>query len=358
MFLLPSMLAVQEASRTAKNPSLLAAMQVRIPPAWWWVFGAFTVLIGFRHEVGGDWGNYLRNFQDAEYMRQYSDWWWNDPGYRLLEWLAIEYNWDIYGVNLIAAAIFTYGMVVFCRHLPRPWLALAVAVPYMVIILGMGYSRQGIALGGVMVGLVALGQGNVRRFVFWVVVGALFHKSAVVLLPIAALASSRNRWMTGIWVGVVALVAYVLLLEDSIDYFTTGYVDAEYQSQGAFIRLVMNVFPAILLLWKRKLFAVTLPQQRLWFWLSISAVALLVLYYVTASSTAVDRIGLYLIPLQVMVFSYVPEVFGRRKASDNGVWVLAVLLYYAAVEFVWLNFATHSIYWLPYRFLPFELLFY
>ena len=31
-------------------------------------------------------------------------------------------------------------------------------------------------------------------------------------------------------------------------------------------------------------------------------------------------------------------------------------MYYSAVLFVWLNFATHSQYWLPYRFYPLELL--
>jgi hypothetical protein len=30
-----------------------------------------------------------------------------------------------------------------------------------------------------------------------------------------------------------------------------------------------------------------------------------------------------------------------------------VVAYYAAVLFVWLNFATHSKYWIPYQFYPF-----
>jgi hypothetical protein len=34
--------------------------------------------------------------------------------------------------------------------------------------------------------------------------------------------------------------------------------------------------------------------------------------------------------------------------------VLAVLGYYAAVQFVWLNFAIHARWWVPYRFFPLE----
>ena len=92
------------------------------------------------------------------------------------------------------------------------------------------------------------------------------------------------------------------------------------------------------------------------------------LYFVIPSSTAIDRVALYLLPLQLMVFSNLPEVLGRRPSaakstshnpastSNNG-WVLLVLAYYGAVEFVWLNFASHAPAWLPYRFYPLVWLF-
>ena len=251
----------------------------------------------------------------------------------------------------MGGAVFSYGLVMFCRHLPRPWLALAVAVPYVVIILGMGYSRQGIALGCMMLGLVALGNGYVRTFVLWTVLGATFHKSAVLLLPVAALVASQRRLYTVLWVGVVLVVAYTVLLEDSVESLRAGYLEAEYQSEGALIRLLMNALPAAVLLWKRERFAVTLPQERLWLWFALGAIGLLGLYAVSPSSTAVDRVGLYLLPLQLMVFSSLPEVMGRRR-GNNQAWVLAVLVYYAAVEFVWLNYATHAFAWIPYQWYP------
>ena len=68
---------------------------------------------------------------------------------------------------------------------------------------------------------------------------------------------------------------------------------------------------------------------------------------VSPSSTAVDRVALYLIPLQLFVFSRLPDLMGRGRGLRN--WVMAVVAYYTAVLFVWLNFATHSQYWLPYQ---------
>ncbi len=356
MFLVPAVLALQEAARASALPGS-TTLQVRIPTGWWAAMVALALLVGWRYEVGGDWFSYLSHFQYAWVESQYAEWWWNDPGYRLLEWLVMQSGSGVQGVNLLAASVFAYGLILFCRHLPRPWLALAVAVPYLVIILGMGYTRQGVALGCLMAGLVGLGQGRVYTFVVWTVLGATFHKSGVLLLPMAALAASHNRLFTAIWVGVVLAAAYVLLLEDSVKSLKAGYLEAEYQSEGALVRLMMNALPAALLLWKRHRFAVTLPQQRLWFWLALASLALVGVYFVSPSSTAVDRVGLYLLPLQLMVFAYLPEALGRKSGRGNRIWVVIVLAYYATVEFVWLNFATHAFAWLPYRWYPLEWLF-
>jgi hypothetical protein len=60
-----------------------------------------------------------------------------------------------------------------------------------------------------------------------------------------------------------------------------------------------------------------------------------------------------MLPLQLVVFSYLPDALGRRGGRNN-LLTLLVLLYYAVVQFVWLNYAVHAQYWLPYHFLPLE----
>jgi hypothetical protein len=231
-------------------------------------------------------------------------------------------------------------------------LALSVAVPYMVIVVAMGYSRQGIALGLVMLGLVALGRRETYWFVCWVILGATFHLSAVIMLPIAALAAARNRYWTVLWVAVVAFSAYTLLLEEAIEQYVSRYgADTVIQSQGTMIRLLMNAVPAaILLLWQRR-FDFTKTETLLWRWLAIISLALLGLFLLSPSSTAVDRVALYMLPLQLVVFAYLPDVFGR-KGQRNEDLTAAVIFYYAVVQFVWLNYASHATAWLPYRLYP------
>ncbi|MGB5324267.1 MAG: EpsG family protein [Pseudomonadales bacterium] len=345
-----SALAALSADRHRVHAAL-GLRSLKLDEAWIATIFVLTVLIGLRFEVGADWAPYLVMVQDARYLSLADILQLDDPGYKLLNWISAQMDWGIYGVNLIGGAIFSIGLAVFCRSLPRPWLALAVAVPYVVIVVAMGYNRQAIALGLAMLGLVVLGRRQIRWFVFWVVLGATFHKSAVILLPIAAMADTRSRYWTALWVGVTAFGAYLLLLEKVVDAYVTRYgAETVVQSQGAMIRLLMNMVPAVILLVWRRRFEFAEAEAVLWRWFAVISLACLTLFLVSPSSTAVDRVALYMLPLQLVVFAHLPDVLGKR-GQRNEVVVL-VLLYYAVVQFVWLNYAQHATAWLPYRFFP------
>lgn len=346
MFLLPATVAILAPRHRPSASTGLRSVKLNV--AWLVTILGLSVLIGFRFQVGGDWFSYLGYLYRAQGATLVDTLAGKDPGYQLFNWISAWMGWGIAGVNLISGTIFTIGLAVFCRSLPRPWLALAVAVPYMVIVVAMGYSRQGIALGLAMLGLVALGRKETRWFVFWVILGATFHKSAVLLLPIAALAATRNRYWTAAWIGVVGIAAYTLLLAESVDALYANYVEAQYQSEGALIRLLMNALPAaILLIWRRR-FQFAAGEAPLWRWFAILSLGLFAIFMLTPASTAVDRVALYMLPLQLVVFSHFPGALGKRGKRNNDLAVL-VLLYYAAVQFVWLNFATHAFAWLPYQ---------
>ena len=321
---------------------------VKLDAAWIFFVLLFTLVIGYRVEVGGDWGSYLGYLERVRYYPFLEIFELGDPGYQVINWLSNRLESGIWGVNLFCGLVFSFGLSVFSRSLPRPWLSLTVAVPYLLTVVAMGYSRQAVALGFAMLGLVFLGRKQSFWFVFWVVLGATFHKSAVLLLPIAALASTRNRYLTAFWVGLIAVLAYAVLLQDDVDNLYQNYVVAEYQSQGALIRTAMNLVPAVILLvWQRR-FKLTEGELALWRWFAIIALVMVGVLVATPATTAVDRMGLYLLPLQLFVFARLPEAWGRDR-DERSRLVLAIVAYYALVHFVWLNFASHAQYWLPYR---------
>ena len=80
----------------------------------------------------------------------------------------------------------------------------------------------------------------------------------------------------------------------------------------------------------------------------VLALAFVGLLAASPSSTAVDRMALYLVPLQLFVLSRVPDALGRDPTVRR-LLTLGIVAYCGAVEFVWLNFADHAENWVPYR---------
>ena len=322
-----------------------------------WLIGiCLTLFIGLRHEVGGDWFNYIPYVTRAEGLTfgeiiSVIGNHWGDPGYNILNWLFASYSWGIYGVNLISAVIVSVGLVLFCRAQPRPWLALCLSIPYLVIVVAMGYSRQGVALGLIMPGLLALEKGRLLPFLGSIAAAATFHSTALVMLAFVVPAiRGRSITMRALRLLLLLIVGGVLVqtfLAARVDGFVASYIENEYQSQGAAIRVAMNLLPALLILLWPKRFAFTSLQLHLWRSMAFTALACaVVLVLFPSNSTAVDRIALYVIPLQLVVWSRLPGT--RLLGLSPKQLLISVLVFCVAVEFVWLNFAIHAHGWLPY----------
>lgn len=317
---------------------------------WLFVFLCFSSIIGLRFEVGGDWLAYLGYLDRASSIGFFSIFNYGDPGYYFVNWAASKIGMGIYFVNTFCASVLVAGVILFSRRQPIPWLAFLISVPYLLIVVGMGYSRQATALGFVLFAINAFQDRKTFSFVFWVVLAAAFHKSAVIMLPVFALAYGGNRLWNIAWMGAVSVIGAYLFVFDSVSSLWAGYVVSDYESEGALVRVVMNSIPAFVFLKYRSAFGLDDGVGRLWWWVSFLAIICIPL--VLLSSTATDRVALYLIPLQLFVFSRLPLLLSsaRNRASV----LLAIVAYYVLVQFVWLFFAGHAYAWLPYQMYPFS----
>ena len=304
-------------------------------------------MVGLRFDVGADWRTYDFLFQYAARADLWRVLEIGDPGYQFLNWLVKQAGAGFWLVNLVCASIFAWGLQRFARAQADPWLALVVAIPYLVTVVAMGYTRQSVAIGIILAGLASLQRGSsIPRFALYVAFAALFHRTAVVVLPLVVFAADRNRLMNFLAGLAACVVLYDAFLSDSVDRFVSNYIEAEYSSQGAAIRVTMNLLPAAIFLWSSQRFQYLPREHNIWRNFSLAAFVLLVLLLVLPSSTAVDRLALYVIPLQIAVLARIPRAF------DSTAIRVAIIFYSAAVLFVWLTFATHAQYWLPYRLYP------
>jgi hypothetical protein len=307
-----------------------------------------ALAIGLRYQVGADWETYKFLFSYVKYTSLERLLTIGDPGYQLLNWAVQRIGAEIWVVNLVCGAIFAFGLFRFVRAQPDPWLTVVVAIPYLVVVVAMGYTRQAVAIGILMAGLAALKHGaSVLRFAIYVAVAALFHKTVVVVLPLVILASQRSKFLN-LLAGIAGtLLLYDVFLSPSIEGFVRNYIETEYSSQGAAIRVVMNLVPAMGLLLFRRRLQLDPVELKTWTYFSLAALAMPLALFFLPSTTVVDRLSLYLIPLQLAVLPRLAYLFKGRNLGRY-----LIIIYSALVMFVWLNFAVHAGYWLPYQIYP------
>jgi hypothetical protein len=312
------------------------------------LFGVtLVILIGFRHEVGGDWDRYLdsaygivkgSSFPDYTYLMR------GDYGYRALHWFSVHYLNGIYSTNFIGASFFIVGLVRFCRIMPMPWLAIAMSVPFLIVVVAMGYTRQSIALGFLMWALVDLLNGKSNYYYLWVILGSFFHLTVLVMLPIATL--FHKKTINLFILSVFLLVIMYWLFWGQISHMFYYYITIEFHhSDGAVARLFMTFISAVLFFLYRREFKEVFYDERLWFVFSIISIFLLPLafYY----STFIDRIAIYFIPLQLVVFSRIPILIESK--INRTIFVFFVIALYLSSLFIWLFFGNFSNHWLPYQ---------
>lgn len=315
---------------------------------WALLFVGFTLFVGLRDVTGGDWGPYQASYYTYG-MRPFR---WlleepRDPAYYWTGWLLYRLGLPIHALNFLCAAVLIGGVVRFCRTLRFPWVGFFAAVPYLVLVVGMGYTRQATAIGLVLFALVELGRDHKYRYALLVLAAAAFHRTAVGMLPLVALVTARNRTWTIFWAGIVAAFASWIFLLDSVERMYTSYVESTYAdaADGAPMRIAMGAIPAVFFLLLRKRFELEPNVRRLWTVMCILALAFVPLLLV--SYTAVDRFALYFLPVQIFVCSAIVSLARTSKARTA--LVLAIVGYYVTVFFVWSNFAGNAYRWFPYH---------
>lgn len=312
---------------------------------------ALLLLIGLRYDVGGDWSNYLDIFRRLSGQEVVSAVFGSrqEPAYVFINMIALKLGAGMWLVNLLCAVPFTYGLFRVCRQQPNPWLALVVATPFLIIVVGMGYTRQAAAMGFLMIGLSKIIEKKPPiQFILWTLAGALFHRTVLIFVPVMFVAGVKNKFVSYALVLFSLILAYFVVLPGAIDQYGTGYIRQTYNAAGATVRVLMNVVPAVLLLAFKDRFYWGPEEKAVWRTFAVLCIIAGLALPFIRSNVIVDRLAIYLIPMQIFVYARIGYCFGLVRRGWL-MWTVAVILYSGAVLYVWLNHAVNAFAWLPYQ---------
>lgn len=308
----------------------------------------YALIAGLRYETGGDWETYANIHETIRTGTIADAFTATDPLFGLLNWASAQVDGGVYLVNGLCAVLLGYGVVKAALRLRDPWLAIMMAVPYLLIVVGMGYVRQGAAIGLILIAIASFDQSRPLRTGLYLLLAFGFHSTSVVVLPLFAYAVTTRYRFAAIGFAAVAAASYMLLLAPRLENFEAGYLEAEYESSGATVRILMSVLPSALLLLRWRNFAENARIRSIWITMAIANVIVLGALLLSPSSTAVDRLALFFAPIQMAVYGEFRDLVSLPR--NFAVPVRLTLIGIAAmVQVIWLVFATHSIYWVPYQ---------
>jgi hypothetical protein len=310
----------------------------------WFLSCALIVFMGWRYETGCDYASYQLRY---EYFESYHSWWSyvteTEPAFALLNYALHVNNADYVWLNVIASVLIVLGLDRFSRLSHAPILLTALFFPILIVQLGMSGLRQALALSFLLLGLVAFVHKRKLLTACLILVGAQFHESCYIFLPLSWLAGRTFSVAKGIAALVVLGPVAIYLLGDRFDVYTDRYIEQIYgenSSAGAVYRFALALLPMLLFEMHRArvqaAFAQTYDLMRIF---SLITIAMIPVGLV--STVALHRLTFYVLPVSLFTLVCVLSVLPNKTRISRD-WLIVGVLIFGAYTFVWFSYSQHA----------------
>ena len=316
------------------------------------IISILSIYIGLRDEVGGDWGTYYESYYIDKLNLSYKDYLFNyilvkDPLFHLINFLGAKIFESYYFVNFILAFLFSYCLVQFSFSLSKPFFALLISFPVLIIVVAMGYHRQALSVAFFMLGLLYLNKNSFIKYSICIFIGSMFHFSGFFLFIFGILINKKINLLRVIFIVSFLFLSIFVFVGIEDIFITLGHYLNSYNSAGAILRLSLNLIPSLIFLFFYKKFKFDFNENLLKS-LSYFTIFLLFLVFLLNSSAIIDRFGIYLIPFQMIIWTNFINLFENKNNSNNFIFYLISFAYFL-VLIVWIHFGDYSMWWLPYN---------
>ena len=304
------------------------------------------IFVGLRHKVGGDWGIYNKFFEehkfyDLEHVRLSGDF-----VYIYINKIANLVGAGIYGVNLFSAIIFFLAINSFLKNTKNKWLGLLICFPIVIVVLGMGYARQGLAFAFALFLILSLENRKIIASLIYFALALFSHKSSLccMLFYIFYILYYKNyKFLILCFIGSILIY---FLFQASFNHLFFFYLGSgqHMMSWGSIPRTLLLSLVSIIFLYSIN--DLKLSDYQKFFYKYLSYIILLISPFSFLTSVTTDRILLYYCMIKIIFVSFADLENRSLKLLANGI-ILLYITYFS----IWMIFGVNSIRWLPYSFL-------
>ena len=252
---------------------------------------------------------------------------------------------------MFGASIFFYYLFKFARNHSRPLLLIALVFPILVIQLSMSGLRQALAVAFLMGALDAFLHAKRLQVVLYILIGASFHQSLVILLPLALMVGRSYSFARVVGAIVILMPIAAYMLSGRAEVYQDRYIEEIYgsmESSGAIFRLGLMVITAIIFELNTRRMARMYPNEynlmRLFALVSFALIPVMLI-----NTVALHRLIFYVVPMQAYILAALPRAMFTNRQSIRLAELGAVAMY-AAYILVWFSASRHAnICYVPYQ---------
>jgi len=252
------------------------------------------IFIGLRYKVGSDWNTYNDIFfLDGLQSKNY------EIGYYFIIYVSKFLELNIFGLNIFASFIFFLGFFSLFKDEKYFWFAINLSLPYLFLVVAMGYTRQSIAIGFGMLIFKSLIKSNKLNQLFFLFLALMFHYTSIIY-SFFIFYNIRSFLLKFICFIVVIFLLFLLTdqFSDLSRYYKYYYAVGR-DSFGGLPRLLLASIPSLIFIFNFKHIRKS-NYNNLFETYTILIALLWILVFI--SSTSADRLLLYLLPLKVFLF--------------------------------------------------------
>ena len=285
------------------------------------IFIYLLILIGLKFEIGGDWINYLNIYSNINqkifnsYGNENYDIFFKTEPVMILLFLLSP---NIFVFNLICALIFLIGLFTLISKFQDRFLALVISVPFLIILVAMGYQKQSVAIGLIMLVYYFYLNNNYKTFVFFCFVTIFSHYSSffLIIFIFYDLIFFKKFRISLLQLFLILFFVIIFLLFSN-DYvfriIINNYLfdENKLESQGLIPRLIVQFISIFLYLISYKLWKRNEILNRIIIFNII--LTFMITPFATLFSTSIDRMLFYFMVLQLMVLANYNEIISLNK---------------------------------------------
>ena len=322
-------------------------------------FSFFCILlylfIGFRFQVGGDWGSYLQTYHDFKFgnINYIYDILFKKEAlfYSLYYFFSnFYYDFGFTTVNLICAIFFMYGLYRFLITLNNPFFSLLISFHFLIIV-GMGYVRQSVTLGILFYILAIYNKISFLKLNSIVIMGSFFHFTSFLYLGFNFFKFKFFLRFINFKILIIVLPLFFLLFFLLIYYFFPKYAwffTIWIRSYGAFYKIIPILFASLLYLFFNEKFKKEFPNTVFLIYQLCAIIGIILFPLSFFYPSLVDRLFINLIPLYIIVFSKL--LIFSKSYFISSIYFIFFSLYNLLYLLIWFIYANNSFAWFPYYF--------